>query len=288
MSKPAEVKTDNTRVEKPQLIFPQKLTSEQIAPLLSRMTLQNQGRIYDTNKAKYYKAMQDFYNQNAFGYGMQGNPTNFDPTTPEGQKAIEANFQYAQNNAMNFLAEVSSPGVSTALKNTYRTFKGVFPKGNLGHLDRYIPLKIGEGSEAIVIKNTPFSVGKITQIPVEEMAVRNTVPNTVFSKFVGNVKTKGAELPAYIQRKVKVLTEDTFPKYINKLDNTMQKSGFKVVKDPNVQYRAYTDGTVVIDDIAPGNVGLNWLKQPKLIDFNIQSVPDWLAQGFTLKRGGKL
>ena len=43
-----------------------------------------------------------------------------------------------------------------------------------------------------------------------------------------------------------------------------------------------------IDDIAPGNVGLTFFRQPKMIDFNLQSVPEWIEQGFSLKNGGKL
>ena len=68
----------------------------------------------------------------------------------------------------------------------------------------------------------------------------------------------------------------------------MEKSGFKRVNDPNVQYRAYTNGQVVIDDIAPGNVGLNFFRQPKIIDFNLQTIPEWVEMGFQLKNGGKL
>ena len=64
--------------------------------------------------------------------------------------------------------------------------------------------------------------------------------------------------------------------------------GFIRVYDPNVQYRAYTNGQVVIDDIAPGNVGLDWLRRPKMIDFNISSIPEWIQQGFKLKKGGKI
>ena len=68
----------------------------------------------------------------------------------------------------------------------------------------------------------------------------------------------------------------------------MERSGFIKVNDPNVQYRAYTNGQVVIDDVAPGNVGLTIFRQPKMIDFNLQPVSEWKAQGFGLKRGGKL
>ena len=68
----------------------------------------------------------------------------------------------------------------------------------------------------------------------------------------------------------------------------MSKAGFRRVNDPNVQYRAYTNGSIVVDDVSPGNVGLTWFRKPKMIDFNLQTVPDWIAQGFTLKYGGQL
>lgn len=128
----------------------------------------------------------------------------------------------------------------------------------------------------------------MTSIPVEEMAARNQIPNTVPSKYIGYVKDRGTKLPIYVQRKLRILTEQTFPKYANKLDRAMERSGFRRVSDPNVQYRAYTNGQVVVDDVAPGNVGLDWLRRPKMIDFNMQTVPEWTAQGFTLKDGGIL
>ena len=69
--------------------------------------------------------------------------------------------------------------------------------------------------------------------------------------------------------------------YVAQRDNTR-------VNDPNVQYRAYTNGQVMVDDVSPGNVGLTFFRQPKMIDFNLQSIPEWIAQGFKLKKGGKL
>ena len=140
----------------------------------------------------------------------------------------------------------------------------------------------------------------MTSIPVEEMAARNSVPNTVKSKYVGYVKDSKIKLPAYIQQKVKVLTEETFPKYIGKLDEAMKRCGFTRVKDPNVQYRAYTNGSIVVDDLDPGNVGLttgspmldlitpNFLKKPYIIDMGYQTVPEWMELGFKLKNGGRL
>ena len=121
-----------------------------------------------------------------------------------------------------------------------------------------------------------------------ELIIVNDGSTNNVEEVIHSYKDKRIKLPTYIQNKVKVLTEETFPKYIDKLDRAMERSGFKRVNDPNVQYRAYTNGQVVIDDIAPGNVGLTFFRQPKIIDFNLQSVPEWIEQGFKLKKGGKL
>lgn len=244
--------------------------------------------------------MQSFYNNNAFGYGIQGNQTRYDYTTPEGQAAIQSNFNYAKSNVTDFAGNVAGAGIAGAVGTAgrksaqlyNRLTKGVFKapskNGALGTLKQYSKNPIGGGAEAVVVDNTPTTVGKMTSIPVEEMAARNQIPNTVPSKYIGYVKDRGTKLPTYVQRKLRILTEQTFPKYANKLDRAMERSGFRVVKDPNVQYRAYTNGSVVVDDVAPGNVGLDWLRRPRMIDFNLQTVPEWLQQGFTLKNGGKL
>ena len=285
---------DNTRVAEPIIEKRIKLTPEQLQMIqyrkLQEAAKKNQAYISDG----YYKNLQNFYNNNVFGYGLQGTPTNFNPNTPEGQQAISSTFNYAKGNALDFLTDTFGVEMSSGIGNTvYSKFtKGVFRspsrKGALGTMEQYAKNPIGQGAEAMVVDNTPTTVGKITSIPVEEMTARNAIPNTVPSKYIGYVKDKRIKLPTYIQNKVKVLTEETFPKYIDKLDRAMEKSGFKRVNDPNVQYRAYTNGQVVIDDIAPGNVGLTFFRQPKMIDFNLQSVPKWIEQGFSLKNGGKL
>lgn len=286
---------DNTRVRTP-IIVPQQTREERIYGKVKN----RQEYIQDADKVKYYTNLQNFYNQNAFGYGLQGRPTRFNPSTPEGQQAISATFNYAKGNAVDFLANVSGAGLSSGIskignkaaqaysKITRGIFKSPSKNGALGTLKQYSKNPIGSGSEAVVIKNTPTTVGKITSIPVEEMAARNAIPNTVKSKYIGYVKDRKIKLPTYIQKKVKVLTEETFPKYVDKLDKAMERSGFTRVNDPNVQYRAYTNGQVVIDDVSPGNVGLTFFRQPKMIDFNLQSIPEWIAQGFKLKKGGKL
>lgn len=286
---------DNTRVRTP-IIVPQQTREERIYGKVKN----RQEYIQDADKVKYYTNLQNFYNQNAFGYGLQGRPTRFNPSTPEGQQAISATFNYAKGNAVDFLANVSGAGLSSGIskvgskaaqaysKITRGVFKSPSKNGALGTLKQYSKNPIGGGAEAVVIKNTPTTVGKITSIPVEEMAARNAIPNTIKSKYIGYVKDRKIKLPTYIQKKVKVLTEETFPKYVDKLDKAMERSGFTRVNDPNVQYRAYTNGQVVIDDVSPGNVGLTFFRQPKMIDFNLQSIPEWIAQGFKLKKGGKL
>ena len=275
---------DNTRVVRKQpLAF--RLTKEQQARIrqrrLQEAARRNQAVIYDADKAKYYQNMQNFYNNNFFGYGVFGKQTHYDPSKEEDQKKIQSNFNYAKDNVKN---------IGTSLI-TASSFKGVLPsvsrRVTVGKLSALTPYKIGQGSEALVIRNSPTTVGKITQVGSGEMLKRNTIPNSLPLKFVGYVRDGSKRFPTFIQKRVKVLSEKTFPKYVDKLDKAMQKSGFRKVNDPNVQYRAYTNGTVVVDDVSPGNVGLTFFKKPKLLDFNLQTVPSWTSQGFTLKNGGK-
>ena len=278
---------DNTRVVRTQpLTF--RLTKEQQAKIrqkkLQEIAKRNQAVIYDTNKAKYYQNMQNFYNNNFFGYGVFGKQTHYDPSKEENQKKIQSNFNYAKDNVKNI-------GTSLITVGPASSFKGVLPsvsrRVTVGKLSALTPYKIGQGSEALVIRNSPTTVGKITQVGSGEMLKRNAIPNSLPLKFVGYVRDGSKRFPTFIQKRVKVLSEKTFPKYVSKLDKAMQKRGFRKVNDPNVQYRAYTNGTVVVDDVSPGNVGLTFFKKPKLLDFNLQTVPSWTSQGFTLKNGGK-
>lgn len=258
---------DNTKVIRKQpLSF--RLTKEQQTRIkqrkLQEAVKRNQAVIYDTDKAKYYQNMQNFYNNNFFGYGVFGKQTHYDPSKEENQKKIQSNFNYAKDNVKNI-------GISLVTAGPMSFFKGVLPsvskRVTVGELSALTPYKIGQGSEALVI--------------------RNAIPNSLPLKFVGYIRDGSKRFPTFIQKKVKVLGEKTFPKYIDKLDKAMQKRGFRKVNDPNVQYRAYTNGTVVVDDVSPGNVGLTFFKKPKLLDFNLQTVPSWTSQGFTLKNGGK-
>lgn len=301
---------DHTRVVFPIIREKIRLTPEQIRN--NRLQKRKQAYIYDTNKANYYNNLQNFYNYNAFGYGLQGNQTRFDPSTPEGQQSISNSFDYSKNNAMDFMSNISGAGVGSVMSKVgqyaskiYSNLtKGVFKipssNGALGTLKQYSKKPIGGGAESVVIDNTPTTVGKMSSIPVEEMMAKNKIPNVVPSRYIGYVKSNKVKLPTYIQRKVKTITDETFPKYLKMLDRSMQKHGFRIVNDPQVQYRAYTNGRVVIDDIAPDNIGLtsgnswldkilpDFLKKPQIIDMNYQTVPEWLELGFVLKNGGKL
>ena len=77
-------KSDNTSVRRS---TPQKLNklSNQQVQKIQRKRLEElanrQSYIYDADKANYYKNLQDIYNYNAFGYGIEGTPTKFNPST---------------------------------------------------------------------------------------------------------------------------------------------------------------------------------------------------------------
>lgn len=68
------LKSDNTRVVK---VIPIKgrLTQKQKQVLKDRelkaANKKNQSYIYDADKARYYKNLQSFYNNNAFGYTLK-------------------------------------------------------------------------------------------------------------------------------------------------------------------------------------------------------------------------
>lgn len=77
---------DNTRVVQPPRPQPIILLKEQAEQLqrqrMQQAMQQNQAQLWDADKVKRYQNMQNFYNTNVFGYGMQGRPTNYDPRTP--------------------------------------------------------------------------------------------------------------------------------------------------------------------------------------------------------------
>ena len=265
--------SDNTKVQKPQIILPFKLSAEQKARIRQQLAEKNQARIYDKDKADYYRNLQRAYNSNFFGYGVFGNQTNYDSTTTEGQKAIEANANYTKDNIANFGNALITTGVGTVQRGILPLVSRRRTIGQLRDLARY---EIGRGVTAKVIDNSPTTVGKITTIPRGEMNLKNSIPNTFKSKFVGYVKDKGNRFPTYVQRKAKTITEEAFPKYIKKLDKAMKKKGYEVVESPDIQYRAYTNGNLVVDDVSPDNIALNWLRKPKMIDFTVSPADSWI------------
>lgn len=173
---------DNTRVVKQQTPIRIKLTPEQIQKLQQRKFQEaiqkNKSYVYDADKANYYRNLQNFYNNNFFGYGVFGKQTKYDPSTPEGQAAIQSNFDYAKGNVQNLgeniamagLAGAASKAVSKGTQVYSKLFKGPFrtpsKRGSLGTMKQYTKNgTLGAGSEAVVINNTPTTVGKITTIP---------------------------------------------------------------------------------------------------------------------------
>lgn len=241
-------------------IPPERLTEER------KLAMRTGDVIYDKDRAEYYRDMQNLTNSALLGMAGQ---TNHDPADPDGQRKIQAKLDYVKGTLANTGGALIGGGAAGMTRN-------LITKGTA--LRNLLPYRIGQGAEATVIRNTPGTVAKITHGTRGEMLRRNGVPNFLPLKFRGYVTHGYKRLPAFTQRKVRVLTEKTFPKHIGKLDRAMEKAGFRTITHPNLQYRAYTNGTVVIDDIAPGNVGTTILGKPKIIDMNMQSLPEWLLE----------
>ena len=151
---------DNTRVVRNQpMAF--RLTKEQQDRIkqrkLQEIARRNQAVIYDADKAKYYQNMQNFYNNNFFGYGVFGHQTHYNPSKEEDQQKIQSNFNYVKSNVKNLGETLITTGIGGS-------FKGVLPavsrRRTVGQLSSLTPYKIGEGAEALVIRNSPTTVGK--------------------------------------------------------------------------------------------------------------------------------
>ena len=271
---------DNLRVKKP-IIVGYKMSPQQLVGYY--ISQRKVDRIYDADKAKMYRDKQNMYNSTLFG---PSSPTNYDATTEEGQKKIDAVFEQTANNAKELVMNAAGAIVSSP-------FIGLIPRGrpiggSIGRIEYLRPFKIGGGAEAEVFDNGVGSVIKVGSISKRQMALRNSFPNVQKSVYIGTSKSPYAKLNAFRQKRLKITTPKTFNKIIKKLDKKMEKAGFKKVKDPQVQYRAYTNGKYVIDDISPDNVGTTLFGSPRIVDMSVQTVPEWLALGYTLKKGGKL
>lgn len=264
---------DNTRVVQPPRLQPIVLSPEQAEQLqrqrMQPATQENQAQLYDTDKIERYKNMQNLYNYNAWGYGMQGKQTNHNPSTIEGQTSIQSDYNYAKSNVQNFATTLLTTGAGEGIGQAIKWAT--------------TPTKIGQGAEAVV-SSAPLStrVTKVTTIPRAEMHARNTVPGALRSRYV---KTSNG-LTTYTQPKVRILSKEQLEKAGKTLERIMGKGGWRKITHPNLQGAGYTNGRLVVTDIGPGNVGRDWLGRLRLTDFSLETMPQFrLAMQ---KRGGKL
>lgn len=252
--------SDNTRVERPLIIapIPRQEVQRMNQVRLQQASQQNQAQLWDADKVKRYQNMQNFYNNNFWGYGVGGRQTNFDPRTPQGQAAIQANFDYAKGNVQNFAETLLTAGIAEGAGQAVRWAT--------------TPSKIGSGAEAIV-SSAPAStrVTKVTTIPRSEMHLRNTVPGALKSRYVGT--TNG--LNTYTQPKVRILSREQLSKATGQLEKLMKSKGWRKVTHPNLEGLGFTNGRHVVSDLGPGNVGRDLLGRLRLTDFSIETIPQF-------------
>lgn len=245
---------DNTKVVTP-ILIPQQETTEIYMPV---------AQLWDADKVNRYRNIQNFYNSNFWSYGNQ---TNYDPHTPQGQMAIQFNFNYAKNNVNNFAETLLTAALAEGAGQVIKLAT--------------TPTEIGRGAEAIV-KSSPLStkVTKVTTIPRSEMHVRNSVPGALKSEYVGS----NNGLHTYIQNKVRILSDDQLQKASKQLESMMNKKGWRTITHPNMQGLGFTNGRQVVSDLGPGNVGRDWLGRLRLVDFSVESMPQFKMA--MQKRGG--
>lgn len=250
---------DNTRVVLPiKLVLPPKEATEQSAKFrLQQLTQRDQ--LYDAKESKRYENMQNAINTNAlFGFGLTGRQINYNPNTSEGRAAIQSNYDYVKSNARNFAEQLAFTGVAEGAGQAIKLAT--------------TPTKIGAGAEAIVIR-APLStrVTKVTTIPKAEMHLRNQVPGALRAKYVGS--SNG--LPTYTQSRVKILSEEQLGKITKAIENMMNKKGWRRIIHPNLEGLGFTNGRYVVSDLGRGNVGVDMFGRPRLVDFVIETVPEF-------------
>lgn len=178
---------------------------------------------------------------------------------------------YANPQSYQYSSEANSALVSMLMSINHAKCCG---RNNLDLLHSY---KIGEGSEMGVFDNGDFTVLKISHFnDISAFYIKNTIPYFSPLKLVGFANVSQILLPVFIQEKLRILNEDSFYKYIDKLDQLMIEKGFTVLNNPFVQYRAYTNGKIIIDDISPDNLGLDSLGRIRIIDCNIINKSEWI------------
>lgn len=221
---------DNTRVVQPPLIPPpSKEKKERMKQIKMQEAMQqNQAQLWDADKVKKYQNMQNFYNNNFWGYSTFGKQTNYDPRTSQGQAAIQSNFDYAKSNAQNFAENLVTAGIST-------------------------------------------KVTKVTTIPRSEMHLRNQVPGALKSNYI---RTSNG-LNTYTQSRVRILSEEQLEKVSKAIENLMSRKGWKRITHPNLEGLGFTNGKYVVSDLGKGNIGVDILGRPRLVDFVIETVPNF-------------
>lgn len=256
---PAE-QSDNTRVEIPPLIsrLPRQDVQRANQARMQQIAQQNQAQLWDADKIKKYENMQNFYNNNFWGYGVFGRQTNYNPRTSQGQAAIQANFDYAKSNIQNFAETLATAGIAEGTGQAIRWAT--------------TPTKIGSGAEAVV-SSAPVStrVIKVTTIPRSEMHIRNSVPGALKSRYAGS--SNG--LNTYTQSKVRILSKEQLAKASGQLEKLMNGKGWRKITHPNLQGLGFTNGRHVVSDLGPGNVGRDWLGRLRLTDFSVETVPQF-------------
>ena len=252
--------SDNTRVEiRPLMPRPPRQDVQRANQArMQQIAQQNQAQLWDADKIKRYENMQNFYNNNFWGYGVFGRQTNYNPRTPQGQAAIQANFDYAKSNVQNFAETLVTAGVAEGTGQAIRWAT--------------TPTKIGSGAEAVV-SSAPAStrVTKVTTIPRSEMHIRNSVPGALKSKYVGS--SNG--LNTYTQSKVRILSKEQLAKASGQLEKLMNSKGWRKITHPNLQGLEFTNGRQVVSDLGPGNVGRDWLGRLRLTDFSVETIPQF-------------
>lgn len=260
---------DNTRVVQPIMPVQIEIPQERTPGVRQQVVQRNPDQLWDADKIERYRNLQNFYNNNFWGYGVFGTQTNYNPYTPEGQAAIQANFDYAKSNVQNFAENLLLAGAA----------EGV------GQVARWAttPVKIGEGAEAVVT-SAPLSsrVTKVTSIPRAEMHLRNTIPNAIPSTYRGTVNG----LSTYTQPKIRILSGPQWRKALGSLERAMAKEGWRKITHPNLQGPGFTNGRMVVSDLGPGNIGRDLLGRVRLSDFAIETLPNFrLAMQ---RKGGRL
>lgn len=133
--------------------------------------------------------------------------------------------------------------------------------------------QIGEGAEMIVFDNND-TVIKVSHFDdVDKYIAKNEIPNFLNLELIGYTKES---LPIFTQQKVIPLNEEQFYQRIQEVDSIMNNHGFSILDNSYIQYRAYTNGEIVVDDISPDNLGIDYLGNIKLIDCSVLELSEWI------------